>query len=207
MKVLIMGETSGVSRNAFRKRGHDVWSCDLLPADDGDSAHMQCDVRHVFASFRPHFFDLMIAHPDCTYLTSSGLHWNKRDAQRAQKTEEALQFVRWLMSCPVERYALENPRGCIGTKIRPADQWIQPYDFGDDASKLTGLWLKNLPLLRIDPAQRFPGRRVLHQGKIVERWSNQNDDGQNNIPERLGRWKERSRTYDGIGEAFASNWG
>lgn len=207
MKVLIMGETSGRTRNAFRRRGHDAWSCDLLPADDGDSAHLHCDVRHVFASFRPHFFDLMIAHPDCTYLTSSGLHWNLRNPERAQKTEDALAFVRWLMQCPVERYALENPRGCIGTQIRPADQYIQPYQFGDDASKNTGLWLKGLPKLVIDPALRVPGRQVLHGGKWVERWANQNDAGQNNIPERKGRWKERSETYHGIAEAFARNWG
>jgi hypothetical protein len=207
MNVLIMGETSGRSRMAFRRRGHNVWSCDLLPADDGDSAHLQCDVRHVFHSFRPHFFDLMVAHPDCTYLTSSGLHWNLRNPERAKKTEDALTFVRWLMQCPVERWALENPRGCIGTQIRPADQYIQPYQFGDDASKNTGLWLHNLPKLVIDSALRVPGRQVLWNGKWVERWANQNDDGQNNIPERKGRWKERSETYLGIAEAFARNWG
>lgn len=207
MNVLIMGETSGRSRTAFRKRGHNAWSCDLLPADDGDSAHMQCDVRHVIGSFRPHFFDLMIAHPDCTFLAASGLHWNTRDPERAQKTVDALNFVRWLMRAPIEQWALENPKGCIGTQIRPADQWIHPYQFGDDASKLTGLWLHNLPPLRVDPALRCPGRMVLHKGKWVERWANQNDAGQNNIPERKGRWKERSATYPGIAEAFASNWG
>lgn len=207
MNVLIMGETSGVSRQAFRRRGHNAWSCDLLPADDGDAAHMQCDVRHVFASFRPHFFDLMIAHPDCTYLTASGLHWNTKNPERAQLTKDALDFVRWLMRAPVERYALENPKGCIGTQIRPADQWINPYDFGDNAAKLTGLWLKNLQPLVIDPALRCPGRIVEWNGKRVERWANQTDSGQNNVPDRKGRWKERSRTYDGIGEAFARNWG
>lgn len=207
MRVLIACESSGESRDAFRRLGHDAWSCDLQAADDGSPYHFQCDVRHLFHVFPPFYWDLVIAHPDCTYLCISGLHWNKRVPGRAQKTEDALKFVQWLMGLPVHRYAIENPVGCISTRIRPADQYIQPYEFGEDASKKTGLWLKNLPLLPIDPAKRFAGRRVIWNGKEVERWSNQTDSGNNALSDSADRWKIRSRTYSGIARAFAETWG
>lgn len=142
----------------------------------------------------------MIAHPPCTYLCSSGLHWNKRVPGRAAKTEEALSFVRRLLDAPIPRIALENPQGCISTRIRPADQYIQPYDFGEDASKKTGLWLKNLP--RLVPTKRVPGRVV----NGIERWSNQTDSGQNRLGPSDDRWAERSKTYPGIAAAMASQW-
>ena len=162
----------------------------------------------VYAAYHPEDlgierWDLMIAHPPCTYLTSSGLHWNKRVPGRAERTEQALHFVRQLMDAPIERIAIENPVGCIGTRIRSADQYIQPYQFGDDASKRTGLWLKNLPKLVARPEDRVPGRFV--GGK--ERWGNQTDSGQNRLGPSADRWRERSRTYPGIANAMVEQWG
>lgn len=153
-------------------------------------------------------WDLGIFHPTCTFLCVSGLHWNKNPKSPrfgGAQTEEALEFVRRLMAANIPRIAIENPRGCISTRIRPYDQTIQPYQFGDDASKQTDLWLKNLPPLIIDPNMRAPGRMVewpRGSGKMVERWSNQTDSGQNNLPPSDNRWKIRSKTYPGIAEAF-----
>lgn len=143
MRVLVACEFSGVVRDAFRRRGHDAWSCDLLPCDADSAFHLQCDVREILDDG----WDLMIAHPPCTYLCSSGLHWNNRTPGRAEKTEEALRFVVELLTAPIHRIALENPVGCISTRIRKYDQKIQPWMFGDDASKGTCLWLQKLPLL------------------------------------------------------------
>jgi hypothetical protein len=131
----------------------------------------------------------------------SGLHWNKRDPARAAKTEEALEFVRTLMSAPIERIALENPVSCISSRIRKPDQIIQPYEFGEDASKKTCLWLKNLDLLT--PTQMAAPRLV--DGK--PRWSNQTDSGQNRLGPSEDRWKERSRTFVGVAKAMAEQWG
>lgn len=150
-------------------------------------------------------WDMMVAHPPCTYLCSSGLHWNKRRIGRAQLTEDALFFVRTLMSAPIDRIAIENPVGCISTRIRPYDQLIQPYEFGDDASKRTCLWLKGLP--KLTPTLRVPGRIVAHNGKLVERWANQTDGGQNKLGPSENRGRERSRTYAGIANAIAAQWG
>lgn len=208
--VLIACEHSGVVRDAFRRRGYDAWSCDLLgPDDDPDgfraqqfpNYHLEGDVRYFLSGHGGRPWDLMIAHPDCTYLTSSGLHWNNRTPGRAQKTEDALDFVVELLNAPIHRIALENPIGCIGTRIRKADQIVQPYMFGDDASKATCLWLKNLPLL--EPTKIVRGRIV--DGK--ERWSNQTDSGQNKLGPSPDRWKLRSRTYPGFAEAMADQWG
>lgn len=220
-RILVACEYSGRIREAFRRLGFDAWSCDFLPAEDGSLHHYQCDLREVVGFG----WDLLVCHPECTYLTSSGLHWNNKVPGRAEKTEEALAFVRYLLDLPIPRIALENPQGCIGTRIRPASQYVQPYEFGDDASKKTGLWLKNLPCLVADPAQRVPGRLVccgmtlpvevgkygcpncLGEKKPVERWSNQTDSGQNRLPPSEDRWKDRSRTYPGIANAIALQWG
>lgn len=206
MMVLVGCESSGKVREAFRKRGHIAFSCDYQPADDGSPWHLQCDVRIALRMMR---WDLFIVHPTCTFLSSSGLHWNGRIPGRAEKTEQALDFVREMLDAPVPRIALENPRGCIGTRIRKADQTIQPYEFGDDASKQTDLWLVNLPPLKIIPEKRVPGRivGVDKRGKPIERWANQTDSGQNRLGPSEDRWKLRSATYDGIAEAFAENWG
>ena len=206
MRILIACETSGALRKRFREAGHHCWSVDLLPADDPKAYyHLQEDALRAAYGGR---WDMMIAHPPCTYLCSSGLHWNHRTPGRAEKTEEALAFVRALMAAPIPRIAIENPVGAIGTRIRPADQYVQPYEFGDDASKRTGLWLKNLPKLEAKPLQRFPGRWVtLPSGKRVERWSNQTDSGQNRLGPSADRWQVRSKTYDGIARAMVEQWG
>lgn len=197
MRVLVACESSGVVREAFRSEGHEAWSCDLLPADDGSEYHYQGDALDAAYGME---WDLMIAHPPCTYLCSSGLHWNKRVEGRAQRTEAALGFVRLLMGAPIQRIAIENPVGRIGTAIRPADQYIQPWQFGHDASKRTGLWLKGLP--KLVPTEIVRGRMV--NGK--ERWGNQTDSGQNRLGPSEDRWKERSKTYEGIARAMAKQW-
>lgn len=193
MKIGILCEYSGVVRDAFIALGHDAVSCDLLPTDV-PGPHIQGDVLKQDWSG----FDLLICHPPCTYLCSSGLHWNKRVEGRAEKTEEALAFVQALMGLPVPLIAIENPAGRIGTAIRKADQYIQPYEFGHDASKKTGLWLKGLPKLactnHIPPNEKG-------------RWGNQTPSGQNNLGPSADRWKIRSKTYSGIAEAMAVQWG
>lgn len=202
MRVLVACEYSGTVRDAFIRAGHEAMSCDLL-ATDASGPHFQGDVKEIINDG----WDLMIAHPPCTYLCSSGLHWNKRRPERAAQTEEALQFVRFLLQAPIERIALENPIGCISTCIRKYDQVIQPYDFGDNASKQTCLWLKNLP--RLVPTNRVAGRMVVTpSGKTVERWNNQCDNyGQDKTSPGPDRWKIRSATYKGIADAMADQWG
>jgi hypothetical protein len=197
MKVLVACEYSGRVRDAFIAKGHDAISCDLLPTDV-PGPHYQGDVLELI---RRESFDLMVAHPPCTYLCSSGLHWNNRVPGRAEKTEEALEFVRALLFCGIPKIALENPQGCIGTRIRKSDQVIQPWQFGHDASKSTHLWLKGLLPLR--PTSIIEPRLV--DGK--KRWANQTDSGQNRLGPSEDRWKIRSETYAGIAEAMASQWG
>jgi len=195
MRVLIACEYSGTVRDAFKAKGHDAMSCDLLPTD-APGNHYQGDVFDIINDG----WDLMIAHPPCTYLCSSGLHWNKRTLGRQEKTDEALEFVRKLLESPIEKIALENPIGCISTKIRKPSQTIQPWQFGHDASKATCLWLKNLPLLI--PTELISPRIV--NGK--KRWGNQTDSGQNKLPPSEDRWKIRSETYRGIAKAMAEQW-
>lgn len=204
-RVLIGCESSGHTRDAFIRAGHDAISCDLL-ASDAPGPHYQGDLRDLLV---PGTFDFALFHPPCTYLSSSGLHWNHKVPGRAAKTEEALEFVRLLLAAKtvIPRIALENPVGCIGTRIRPYDQMIQPYQFGHDASKRTALWLHNLPPLAIDPALRVPGRIVTYKGKQYERWANQTDSGQNKLAPSEDRWKIRSETYQGISDSMAAQWG
>lgn len=201
MRVLVACEYSGRTRDAFRLLGHDAWSCDLLACENNQRFHYQCDVREVLNEN----WDLMIAHPDCTYLCSSGMHWTTRGLRDPKLTDEALEFVQLLMDAPIPRIAIENPVGRIGTAIRRHDQIIQPYEYGDDASKRTCLWLKSLSLLR--PTKRVPGRFVQHNGKEVERWSNQTDSGQNKLAPSADRLKDRNRTYQGWSNAMAMQWG
>ena len=198
MRVLIACESSGIVREAFRARGHDAWSCDLLPAADGSPWHYQIDALEALAY---EDFDLLIAHPPCTYLCASGLHWNKRTPGRETLTTAALEFVEALMGADVPRIAIENPVGRIGTAVRKADQYIQPYQFGHDASKRTGLWLKGLPLLQ---CTRMVAPRIVNGKK---RWANQTDSGQNRLPPSADRWRIRSETYQGIADAMAEQWG
>ena len=196
MRVLVACEFSGIVRDAFRAAGNHAISCDLLPSDAAGS-HYQGDVRDVLLDG----WDLMIAHPPCTYLSSSGLHWNSRVPGRQEKTDASLEFVRLLMAAPIKHICIENPVGCIGTKIRKADQIIQPYQFGADASKQTALWLKNLSPLR---PTRFVEPRMVN-GK--PRWSNQTDSGQNKLGPSPTRAADRAKTYPGIAAAMADQWG
>ncbi len=181
----------------------DAWSCDLLPAADGSEFHWRGDVLELLEDTRsdPEFwppFDLMIAHPPCTYLASSGLHWNTRRPERAAQTDAAVEFVRALMNAPVRRLAIENPIGCLSTRLRKPDQIIHPWQFGHDASKATCLWLVNLPPLK--PTNVLPGGRAARR-------ANQTASGQNRLPPSPDRWKLRAETYPGIGDAMAAQWG
>ena len=181
MKVLIACEFSGTVRDAFIAAGHDAISCDVLPTEQ-PGPHLQCEYRTV--DMRP--FHLLIAHPPCTHLASSGARWF---AQKLREQEESLEFVRWFMRAPVERICIENPVGVIGSRIRPPDQIIQPWMFGDGEVKTTCLWLKNLPPLR--PTHIVDGREQ-------RCWK---------MPPSEDRWKERSKTYQGIADAMAAQWG
>jgi hypothetical protein len=144
---------------------------------------------------------MMIAHPPCTYLCSSGLHWNKRRPERATLTAEALRFAIHLASAPIPLVAVENPIGRLNTAWKKPNQIIQPHQFGHDASKATCLWLKGLePLV---PTQWVEPRMV----NGLPRWANQTDSGQNKLGPSVDRWKERSRTYQGIADAMAAQWG
>lgn len=203
MNVLVACEYSATVRDAFRAKGHNAWSVDLLPTDGNSDFHIQGDIKDAMRVLSDIEFDLLIAHPPCTYLAVSGLHWNKRQPEREQKTVEALEFIKWLWDLPINKKCIENPVGCINSRLdfMPRPQYIQPYDFGDDASKKTGLWLKNLPQLK--PTKYIEPRIV--NGK--KRWSNQTDSGQNNLPPSADRWKIRSKTYQGIADAMADQWG
>lgn len=181
MKILIGCEFSGIIREAFKKRGHDAWSCDLLDTEIPGN-HFKQDIRDVLCFG----WDMMIAHPPCTHLAVSGARWfkNKYDEQL-----NALSLVRRLMDAPINQICIENPISIISTHIRKPDQIIQPWMFGHGETKATCLWLKNLPLLK--PTNIVAGRR--------ERVHNESP-GPN-------RWKNRSRTYQGIALAMANQWG
>lgn len=210
MRVLIGYASSGVGREAFRAIGHDAVSCDLLPADDASPNHIQGDIWDVVHGN----WDFAIFHPTCTYLTISAA-WAFGDGPYHQKVkpgtltgqarrdarDAALDEVRRLMALPFP-WVIENPIGAISTHIRRPDQIIQPYEFGDDASKATCLWYSpGVP--RLHPTKRIPGRMV--NGR--ERWANQTDSGQNRLSPGADRWKTRSKTYPGIALAMAEQWG
>lgn len=214
MKIGIFCETSGALRRRFRDAGHDAWSFDLLPAEDGETEfHVIGDAIEAAYGQK---WDMGIFHPSCTYLTSSGLHWNHRVPGRAEKTEHAITFACKLWEAPIRRKVLENPIGRLGPVmlerygIRP--QIIQPNQFGDDASKATCLWLHNVPPLRPTrlASPRFVnvnGHDLLGQPIGTPRWSNQTDSGQNKLAPSADRWKDRSRTYPGLAEAAVAQWG
>lgn len=221
LRVLVACEYSGRVRDAFARLGHFAVSCDLLPTESAPvagSRHYQGDVRDVLADG----WDVMIAHPPCTFLAASGLHWNRRSPPRAAQTDAALAFVRELLDAPVPFIALENPVGCISTRLRPPDQIVQPFDFGEDASKRTCLWLKGLP--KLQATARVHGRlfccgrplpdivgahgcpSCLGKRRARRIYGNQTPTGQNKLGPSADRWKERSRTYPGIAAAFADQW-
>jgi hypothetical protein len=193
MKILIACEYSGAVRDAFIAQGHEAMSCDLLPTDV-PGPHYQGSVIDILNDG----WDLMVAHPPCTYLSVSGMHWTTRGLRDPQLTEDALAFVQLLMDAPIERIAVENPISVISSRIRKPDQIIQPWWFGHDASKKTCLWLKNLPLLM--PTNMLDGDSKTRRG-------NQTASGQNKLPPSADRWKLRSATYQGIANAMAQQWG
>lgn len=181
MRVLVACEFSGTVRDAFRERGHDAVSCDLLPTEK-PGPHIQGDVLTVLGDG----WDLMVAHPPCTHLAVSGARWFK---DKAAEQAMALDFVRSLLDAPIERIALENPVSVISTKIRKPDQVVHPWQFGHGETKATCLWLKGLPTLV--PTCIVDGREArVHR-----------------MPPGENRWRERSRTYPGIAAAMADQWG
>ena len=195
MRVLVACEYSGRVRSAFRALGHDAWSCDLLPSEDDSEFHWQGDVRDylgggiVFSTHRnPFHWDLLLAFPPCTHLAVSGArHFAAKKADGRQQA--ALDFVRELMAAPIPRICIENPVSIISSQIRKPDQIIQPWQFGHGETKATCLWLKGLPPL-------VPTNVVEGREPRVHR-----------MPPGPDRWKERSRTFEGIAQAMASQWG
>lgn len=202
MRVLVACEFSGVVRRAFRERGHDAYSCDLLPAEDGETVfHFQDDV---LSRLTWTHWDLMIAHPPCTYLCNSGVRWLKEKEGRWNDLVEAGNFFRKLWFAPIPKIVIENPVPHKYAAIPKYNQTIQPYMFGADASKRTCLWIKGLPPMVVPDQSKWVQPRIV-DGK--KRWANQTDSGQNRLGPSETRASERSRTYDGIARAFAEQWG
>lgn len=191
-RVLVACEYSGAVRDAFSKLGWYAMSCDLLPTDVPGNHH-QGDVRDLLAQS----WDIIIAFPPCTYLCSSGMHWTVRGLRDPKLTEDALDFARLLLEANCDHIALENPVGVISSRIRKPDCIIHPWQFGHPESKQTCLWLKNLPALV--PTNVLPKPES-------GRWENQTPSGQNKLGPSKDRWKERSKTYQGIADAMASQW-
>lgn len=182
MKILIACEYSGTVREAFAQLGHDAWSCDILPTDI-PGKHIQGDVLNILNDG----WDMMIAHPPCTYLSNAGMRWFQVQPGRTQLAKEAFEFVLCLANAPIPMIAIENPRGLLTQWYRRADQVIQPWQFGEPATKETHLWLKQLPPLLYTQ---------IHMNPLV------------NWTERGHRSaKERSKTFPGIAAAMAQQWG
>jgi len=197
MRVLVACEFSGRVRDEFIKRGHDAWSCDIIPSENG-GPHIQDDVlKHLDEGW-----DMLIGFPPCTYLCSSGLHWNKRRPERAKLTEEAVEFFLRLWHGPIDKIAIENPVGCMSTRLRKPDCILQPWQFGHPESKATCLWLKNLPLLK--PTNILKPQNFTNKG--TPRWDNQTPSGQNKLGPSDKRAMERSKTYMGIAQAMGEQW-
>jgi hypothetical protein len=195
MKVLVACEFSGVVREAFRRRGHKAYSCDLLPASDGSPFHFEQDVLKTIEQEK---WDLMIAHPPCTALCVTG----NRHYAGTEEREEAINFVGLLAQSPIDKIAIENPVGVISSFFRPPDQYIQPYEFGHPVSKKTGLWLKNLP--KLVPTNIVPCDEpvVFSSGRRMSKWYYETS-----LLPQSERATARSITFKGIAEAMAEQWG
>lgn len=196
MRVLVACEYSGTVRDAFRRKGHDAWSCDILPTDADPAYHHQGDVLQILGDG----WDLMIAHPPCTYLTNSGVRWLYSDEGRWQLLDEAAAFFRALLDAPVARIAVENPVMHKHAKQRigniPQTQTIQPWMFGHPEQKGTCLWLKNLPPL----VETNNVKAIMKTLPAKER------NRIHHLPPSVDRWKIRSTTYQGIADAMADQW-
>jgi hypothetical protein len=197
-RVLVACEYSARVRDAFRARGHDAWSVDLEPTEGDPRWHFREDVFKIAGGrWTIGGWDLVIAFPPCTYLTNSNA-W--RWAAIADQRAEALEFVRRLMALPVERIAIENPAGAIGTQIRKADQYVQPWHFGEPYQKTTGLWLKGLPLLAPEVTEKPTDLRAYVDNRPRTAGSLAGTGG-------VRKSKDRSRTFQGIARAMAQQWG
>ena len=195
MKVLVACEYSGIVRDAFTAKGHEAWSCDILPTESPGN-HIQDDVlKHLDKDW-----DLMIAHPPCTHLAVSGARWFTEGKKDWSLQIESLDFVRKLLDAPIDKIALENPVSVISSKIRKPNQTIQPYQFGHKVSKRTCLWLKNLPNLL--PTKIVEPDIVNVNGKKMSKFHYETF----RLPKKI-RGKVRSRFYEGIAEAMANQWG
>jgi len=194
MKVLVACEFSGTVRDAFAAKGHDAWSCDLLPSDKPGN-HYQGDVFDIINDG----WDLMIAHPPCTYLTISANKWYKDQpprnsgvlvgGARREARAQAIEFFMKFINAPIHKIAVENPIGVISSVYRKPNQVLQPWMFGHGETKATCLWLKNLP--NLTPTDIVNGRQQrLHE-----------------LSPGKDRWKERSKTFQGIADAMANQWG
>ena len=219
MKVLVACEYSGIVRESFLKRGHDAMSCDLLPSEIPGN-HYQGDVLDIINQS----WDMLIAFPPCTYLCSSGYHWNYKRPERMKKTEDAIVFFMKLINAPINKICIENSIGIMSTRYRKPDQIIQPYEYGHPESKATCLWLKNLPLLEPTKYAEFKTYRCcgntfeekfgkygcpICNGKKTAKplWENMTKSGQNKLTPSDNRSKIRSKTYQGIADAMADQWG
>lgn len=218
MKILIGCEESQTITLAFRKLGIEAYSCDLLPCSGGHPEwHFQDDIFNVIKSDK---WDMMIAHPPCTYLTSSGVQWlshpddknlpfedrrpHPKYPNRRQDMLDSVEFVKALYNCDIEKVAIENPIGVLSTRWRKPDQIIQPYMFGDEATKSTCLWLKNLP--QLTPTKIVgKGEYVTYSsGKKMPKWY---ADALTNAKTDAERRTLRSKTFQGIADAIADQWG
>ncbi len=196
MKVLVACEFSGIVRDAFAARGHDAWSCDLLPTERPGN-HIQCDVLGILGDG----WDLMIAHPPCTYLANSGVQHLHKDSSRWAKMEDGARFFTTLLNAPIPKVALENPLPHHYAGLPKYQQKIDPSDHGHFVLKRTCLWLRNLPPIMAtsltDGGERYIGKNGKSNGS---KWYQVLTMGPN-------RWKERSKTFQGIANAMAAQWG
>ncbi|MGI9572277.1 MAG: DNA cytosine methyltransferase [Candidatus Actinomarinaceae bacterium] len=190
MRVLVACEYSGIVRDAFTDRGHDAWSCDILETESKGN-HIVGDVLEILDDG----WDLMIAHPPCTHLSVTGQRWFVEGKKDPKLKEDAIEFVKKLMNAPIDKICIENPRSVISSYIRPANQTINPYQYGHLECKATCLWLKNLPKLK--PTKNVKSETMLLPRKEKHRiwWIGG------------GTGKERSKFYTGFAQAMAEQWG
>ena len=217
MKILVACEESQVVCKAFRNLGHEAFSCDLLPCSGGHPEwHFQCDIFEVINKG----WDLMVAHPPCTFLTGSGVQWLSNPEDKALPFEErrphpkypnrrqdmldSVEFVKALYNADIKHIAIENPVGLLSSRWRKPDQIVQPYMFGDEATKTTCLWLKNLPLLLPTDIVGKGERTVFASGKSHPKWY---ADALKNAKTKEERQTLRSKTFEGMAQAFAEQWG
>lgn len=195
MKILVACEYSGRVREAFRKRGHDAWSCDILPSDDNSPFHIQDDVlKHLDEGW-----DMMIAHPPCTYLANSGVQHLHKDPTRWAKMEEGREFFLNFINADISKICVENPIPHGYAKMPKYSQIVQPYYFGEEAQKKTCLWLKNLPLL--------VATNIVGKGEqYFDKNGKPNGSKWYQLPPGKDRWKHRSTTFQSIANAMAEQW-